>query len=161
MVMAAQKFFQRFFSVFLSFIVVSLLTLCSSCILADDQTEMASQVIKVVSPQLKLFGQQSQLGEGVMIIENVGKLPHTLVAVHSGAAKETVLHQSYLDDSGKPMMQQIRQIDILPKNEKTLTSSGLHIMLINIDQNIKSGNTLPIMLLFKDGSELTVSAKIV
>jgi len=159
--MLIQKFFHRALAFFLSSIIACLFALCSTAALADQQPELASQVVKVVSPQLKLYGQKSQLGEGFMIIENQGKLPHTLVAVHAPAAEETVLHRSFFNEDGKLMMQQIRQIDLPPKDEATLQFGGLHIMLINIDKTIKSGTTIPIEIMFKDGSELTVTAKVV
>jgi copper(I)-binding protein len=125
---------------------------------ANAITEIAAQVVKVQSPEVRSNG--ANAAEGFMTIENTGTQNHILVAAYSPTDAQTMLHKDVVKN-GQLTMKEVSQI-LIPARESThLTFSGLHIMLMGMNQPLPSSGSVPIGLIFDDGSELNVSAKII
>lgn len=83
-----------------------------------------------------------------------------LVGATSNIAKRVELH-THINDNGIMKMRQIKSISIAAHQETKLQPGGLHIMFIGLQKELKEGQTIPMTLKFKDGSqkELTVPVK--
>lgn len=122
--------------------------------------EMASDVISVKSPLIQEKLIHGQTTAVFMELVNNGNLDHELVAATTPAAKLVQLH-STMSHHGDSAMQQISGITINPHKEKNLKPGGLHLMLMNIQKHLIRNQTIPITLIFNDGSWIQVKAKVV
>lgn len=124
---------------------------------ATPGTEIASQVITAKTPEVRLVNTSANAAEGFMALDNTGQLPHILIAAYAPFDQETVLHKTVMRDE-HPFMVQIKQIVIPPKKEEDMAFGGVHIMLENLKQPLTPGTSVPLTLIFEDGSALVVSA---
>lgn len=119
--------------------------------------ELASQVIRVKAPEVIADSHTGTSTEIFMELVNKGNQAHTLIAAVSDAAKQTQLHK-YVRVNNKEVMHQVDSIVIKKKGEKNLKPGGFHIMLMELKDTAKFGSSIPITLVFKDGSTIRVNA---
>ncbi|GIU48713.1 hypothetical protein TUM4249_04650 [Shewanella sp. KT0246] len=79
----------------------------------------------------------------------------TLVSVTTPAAKEAQLH-TLVEENGMVKMRQVEGFDIPSHSTLTLQPSGDHIMLLSLTAPLTMGDTVPLVLTFKDGKTLTI-----
>ena len=72
-----------------------------------------------------------------------------LVAAQSPVAKVAELHEMVMDNNIMKM-RQIPGLDIVPGSTLDLKPGGFHIMLIELKQQLKGGDVVPITLVFED-----------
>ena len=120
-------------------------------------TEVAANVITILNPQAKLDRHYPDSGEIFMDIINKGSTQHELIAAVTPVAKEVQLHQTTIRNH-RSLMQPVKQFKISPHHDKDLQQGGLHIMLVNLNKILNVGDTIPLTLVFNDGSyqQLTV-----
>lgn len=139
-----------------SFFLLAITTMSN----ANATTEIASQVIKVEVPEVKLVASGANAAEGFMTLENKGTQNHVLIAAYSPTDVETQLHKTVMKD-GVPTMEMTKQILIPAKESTYLKFGGTHIMLIGITQPLQPNTNVPINFIFDDGSEITTQAHVV
>ena len=83
----------------------------------------------------------------------------SIVSASSPAAGVVELH-THIHDNGMMKMRRIEKIDIPAKGQTVLKPGGLHIMLINLKNNLKPGQEVSVTLKFSDGSEKTFTAPV-
>jgi hypothetical protein len=94
-----------------------------------------------------------------MVITNAGTTDRKLVKAESPVAKTVELH-SHTNENGVMKMREVKSIDIKANGQAELKPGGYHIMLINIRQALKEGDTVPIALSFDDGSKQQIEAPV-
>lgn len=72
-----------------------------------------------------------------------------LVAAQSPVAKVVELHEMVMDNNVMKM-RQVPGLDIVPGSTLNLKPGGFHIMLIELKQQLKGGDVVPITLVFED-----------
>lgn len=85
--------------------------------------------------------------------------PDTLLSVSSPIAAKVEIHTHILEDG----ILKMRRLDTLPltEGEKVLFEpAGLHLMLIDLKEQLKLGKTFPLTFLFEKAGEIKVEAKI-
>lgn len=94
-----------------------------------------------------------------MTIRNDGRQDDRLVGVTGDAAEFVEIHTSETRD-GVTMMAQIPGIDIPGGDKVVLEKGGLHIMLINLHQDLNEGDTVNVALQFANSDPQTVTAEV-
>jgi len=85
---------------------------------------------------------------------------NALTSVESDVAGAVELHMTMVDDNDVASMMQQAEI-VLPAGEDViLEPGGLHIMLIDVQETLIEGETLPLTLIFADGATVDVDAMI-
>ena len=72
-----------------------------------------------------------------------------LIAATSPAANVVEIHEMVMDDNIMKM-RQIPGLDIVPGRVLALKPGGYHVMLIELKQQLKGGDMVPITLVFED-----------
>ncbi|MCB8746752.1 copper chaperone PCu(A)C [Rhodoferax sp. U2-2l] len=72
-----------------------------------------------------------------------------LVAAQSPVAKVVEIHEMVMDNNVMKM-RQVPGLDIVPGSTLDLKPGGFHIMLIELKQQLKGGDVVPITLVFED-----------
>jgi copper(I)-binding protein len=94
-----------------------------------------------------------------MTIMNHGDSPVALVSASSNAAKVVELH-THVHEDGMMKMRRIDKIDVPAGGSTALEPGGLHVMLIDLTQELKPEDKVAITLEFSDGSSQELEAPV-
>jgi len=81
------------------------------------------------------------------VIRNLGRLPDTLLEASSPQVGRVELHET-VRDTGRMRMQRVERIVIPAQDSVVLRPGGLHIMLYELQQPLRPGDTLQLRLRF-------------
>ncbi len=94
-----------------------------------------------------------------MLIENPTNQALVLVGAESPVVERVEIHLMEHRD-GKMSMRQIEQIEIPAKGDIALEPSGLHLMLIGMQQAAKAGESIELTLRLADGKKKKIQATV-
>jgi copper(I)-binding protein len=96
--------------------------------------------------------------EGVvyLTITNSGT-PDTLTAVSTPVAGMAQVHQT-INDNGVMKMRPVTSLPIGQDKSVSLAPGGYHIMLMNLKQTLKQGDSFPVTLTFAKAGPITATA---
>jgi copper(I)-binding protein len=101
----------------------------------------------------------ARVGGAYLTIENKGASADKLVDASSPAAKVVEIHEMAMD-AGVMKMRPVRGIEIKPGAKAELTPGGYHIMLIDLKQQLKSGDKIPLTLVFEKSGKVDVTVAV-
>ncbi len=112
--------------------------------------------IEVEQPYVREVPPGAMATGSFMTLTNMSDQDIQLVQAKSNAAKKVELH-THVHDNGVMKMRQIPAIKVPADGQAHLKPGGLHIMLIGLQDGIQAGQTIEMTLIFKDGSEKSIS----
>lgn len=92
-----------------------------------------------------------------LVIGNGTATTDTLIGVNSDIAEKTEIHESFEEASDVEGMRPAGNQIIKAGNKLTLEPGGLHIMLMDLKQELKEGDSLAVSLKFSRNGTKTVS----
>jgi copper(I)-binding protein len=119
----------------------------------------ATPDLEVVDPYVRLAPPNAPASGAFMLIRNTANADRKLLRAESPAAKTVELH-THINDNGVMKMREVPQIEIKAHGQTELKPGSYHVMLINLTQPLKEGDTVPISLKFDDGSVQQISAPV-
>lgn len=119
----------------------------------------ADTSLSIVEPYVRLAPPGAQATGAFMLIKNSGTVDRKLVNAESTAAKTVQLH-NHINENGIMKMRQVENIDVKANAQAELKPGSYHIMLIDIKTELKEGDTVPITLIFDDGSKTSIEAPV-
>jgi copper(I)-binding protein len=110
------------------------------------------------------WARPATLGENsaiYLLLQNHTAEDDELVSASTDAAEIVELHESRMVD-GSDMMEMVPQdsIPVPAKGEVELKPGGLHIMLVNLKQDLKVGDKIEVTLRFKSGLEMKLTVPV-
>ena len=120
---------------------------------------LAAQNIVVKAPEIQLMQNSSNSADAFMQLNNKGNHTATLIAANSMTADQTLLQKANERD-GKQTTTKISKITIKPNSSTTLQQNGIQVSLMGLKQTLHKGDSVPILLIFDDGSSMTVKATV-
>jgi copper(I)-binding protein len=127
-------------------------TLPLSLLAAESELTVTDHYVRMVPPGIATSG-------AFMTIKNSGNTDRKLLKVDSPAAKTVELH-THINDNGMMKMRPVKEIDVKAHGQAELKPGGYHVMLIDLKQALKEGETVPLTLTFDDGSTKKINAPI-
>ena len=106
-------------------------------------------------------GAEGQMTGAYFVYTNKLTVPDTLISVESPNAKITQIHESYTTDDGLSGMKEKKQVVIQPNKKLTLKQGGLHLMLMNLNQNLNNSDTVSISLNFSQAGYVLLKLPVV
>jgi len=98
---------------------------------------------------------QGENGALYFEIRNLSSMPDVLTGASSDAAQTVEIHESKL--SGDVMqMDMISTLPLEPYANVAFEPGGLHIMLVNLKEELKLDDEIEVVLLFKNHQDITV-----
>ncbi len=94
-----------------------------------------------------------------MLIRNTGAADK-LIKAESTVAKSTELHTMVMDNGVMKMRPVEGGIDVPANGEVALKPGSFHIMLINVNKELKVGDTVAINLVFEKAGSVTVNTMV-
>lgn len=138
--------------------VLSALCLCSVPTWAGSTAASSDLQISAAHARATVPGQTS--GAAYLDIKNTGKLADQLVRVSTPVAKRAELHIMQMDKD-MMKMREVESINIEPGGTVAMhAGDGYHLMLIDLNKPLKTGDTITLTLEFKRAGKLTVTTKV-
>lgn len=128
-------------------------------ILLWSTSALAKTDITIKSPFARASIPGTSVGVVFMHISNRGVKERLLIEARSNIARHVEIH-SHIEINGVMHMRQIPHIHIKPGETAVLGPGGLHIMLIELYQSLKDGESLQLTLIFNDGHSQTVTVPV-
>jgi len=96
-----------------------------------------------------------------MNIENTGAEDDTLRSVSSNISKSAEIHNTSVDENGVAKMEMLESVPVPARKSVRFEPGGMHIMLIELEKPLKSGDKVDIELVFEKAGRLNVQAEVV
>jgi copper(I)-binding protein len=111
--------------------------------------------IAVEDPFARASAGPAKVGAVFMIVKNSGAAADALVAAESPVAARAELH-THIKDGDVMRMRQVSSIDVPAGGTVSLQPGGLHIMLIDLKEPLRQGETFPLTLTFAKAGTVAV-----
>lgn len=96
-----------------------------------------------------------------MTINNMTDKEYVMIGASSlDTANNVELHKSFVDEKGVSRMSSIDKVVIPANSTVTMDPGGIHIMLMDLKNNLKVGDKISIDLKFEGMDPLTVQAEV-
>lgn len=119
----------------------------------------ASESVAIVDPYVRAVPPGQAVSAAFMQLNNSSDNLHTIIGASSPVSRVAELH-THTKENGMMKMRRVELIEV-PANGKTLLQpGGLHIMLIDLHDQLKLEQKVSITLEFLDGSSKTIEAPV-
>ena len=115
--------------------------------------------IAVEDPFARASAGPVKVGAAFMIVKNSGAAADALVAAESPVAARAELH-THIKDGDVMRMRQVPSIDVPAGGTVSLQPGGLHIMLIDLKEPLRQGETFPLTLTFAKAGKVGVDVPV-
>ncbi|MFP8490069.1 copper chaperone PCu(A)C [Gracilimonas sp. Q87] len=82
--------------------------------------------------------------------------PDTLLGVSSAVAALTQIHETYETEDGMMGMREKKNLSVQPKDTMVFKQGGLHVMLIQLDKNLSTGDSVSVILQLSKAGEIEI-----
>ncbi len=79
----------------------------------------------------------------------------TLISVEADVADMVQVHESYETEGGMMGMREQKKVIIQPGEEIRFRQGGLHVMLMGLNQELQTGDSVAVLLKFAGAGEVT------
>lgn len=101
----------------------------------------------------------AKTGAAYVTVTNKGDAPDKLLGASTPVAGETQLHTT-LNENGVMKMRPLKSIDLKPGASVTLKPGGMHLMLMELRQPLKAGDSFPLALDFEKAGKVETVVKV-
>jgi len=99
-------------------------------------------------------------GAVYFIISNATNTGDTLLNVSTDVASVAEVHMSMMDSNGVMSMQMQEFVSVPAQQEVIFKPGGLHVMLFNLKQDLKVGDTITLTMNFKEAGDVVIDAPV-
>jgi copper(I)-binding protein len=99
-------------------------------------------------------------GAAYFVIENGAATEDALLSTSTDVAEVAEAHMSMVDANGVASMQMQEAVSIPARETVKFKPGGLHIMLINLKQDLKTGDTFTLTLNFKEAGTIVIEVPV-
>lgn len=118
----------------------------------------ATEGIEVRDPWARA-STQGENGAVYFVIVNHNTEADELIGAASDVANAVEIHESKMEGDVM-MMGPVDSVLLEPSTNVEFAAGGLHIMLIGLNQDLKAGDEIEVILKFKNSPDLTVKATV-
>jgi len=93
-------------------------------------------------------------------IENKSEKDDALLSAQASVAELVELHESKMDSNGMMKMQKQDRVNAPQNKRVTFQPGGLHVMLVNLTQDLKVGDRFKLTLTFENAGEIKVDVEV-
>ncbi len=138
------------------FLIVLVVALLSAC--ASQAPAVSQNGVEIYKP-IAMAGKTGEVTGGFMSIKNTGQAADRLLGAACGAAMMTQVHETTMD-GGVMKMREVTAIEIPARGTVELKHGGYHIMLMDLKQDVKAGETTACTLKFENAGEVTLELQV-
>ena len=130
----------------------------------SGQAEMATDEILPEGIQIEEAwarpGMTGGMSAAYFRISNGGAETDYLVSAKSEVAALTEIHESYQADGGMIGMRQVERVEVPSMSSVMFQQGGLHVMFIQLTQDLNAGDTIALTLEFASGETQVVDVPV-
>ncbi|SEQ27020.1 hypothetical protein SAMN04488038_10595 [Solimonas aquatica] len=120
------------------------------------EAAVASQgAISAQAPWVRAAPPGASVTAGYLKLRNDGDQAVQVIAVHSEAAGETMMH-SMATENGLMQMRMLERLEIPAHGSVALAPGGTHLMLMGLKQALSAGDEVTVSFRLDNGQELSV-----
>lgn len=146
-------FLNRLFIPFLFSLI--LCTGCNSEEIDKSEEEAGGNKIELVDGWVRPGG-PGMMSAAYLTVRNRTNAQDTLIGVSSEAAQKTEIHESYKGENGMSAMRPSPNTVVKPGDDLYFQPGGLHVMLINLKEELVTSDSIDIHFEFKRTGTQTV-----
>ncbi|MDX8394509.1 MAG: copper chaperone PCu(A)C [Mariprofundales bacterium] len=135
------------FPVILLVMIVCFITLSSTANASNISIEEANRLV-ITQAYVRAMPPGLDITAAYMTIYNPSKQPITIIELQSPRAKKVEMHEN-ISHNGMTHMQRINSIIIPQNGEISFSSGGKHLMLMGINETLKSGQKIQLTLILQ------------
>jgi hypothetical protein len=94
------------------------------------------------------------------VVENPNSQTDALLTAGSDVAETVELHMTSMSDDDMMIMQHQMSVELPANDETSFEPGGLHVMLINLQRELKDGETIRVTLNFKNAGEMELEVPV-
>lgn len=113
----------------------------------------------ISSPWARTSLKQNTNGAVFMNIKNETPEDDKLIKANANVSKKVELH-THIKEGDIMRMRAVENIDIPANGETALEPGGLHVMLIDLNEDLVEGQQIPLNLTFEKAGEVQVMAEV-
>ena len=113
------------------------------------------------APMLEGDAAKSGTGNGAVYatLVNAGERPDALVSASTDAARAVEVHETY-QEHGMVMMRPVERVVVPAGGTVELKPGGYHLMLFDLKRALAPGQSIRLVLSFRDAGDVAVSASV-
>jgi copper(I)-binding protein len=111
--------------------------------------------VEIERPWIRATAPGVKIAAGYMTIRNKSAQPDRLIGGSSSVAAKLETH-THIKDGEILRMREVKGYDIPAKGSFELKPGGAHLMLVDLKQPLKEGDTVPVTLKFERAGEMKV-----
>ena len=109
--------------------------------------------VEIEKPWMRATPPGANVAAGYMTVRNKSASPERLIGASSPAAARVETHVN-IKDGDILRMRETKALDISPKGKLELKPGGAHLMLIDLKQPLKEGDTVQVTLKFEKAGDI-------
>jgi copper(I)-binding protein len=109
--------------------------------------------VEIEKPWMRATPPGANVAAGYMTVRNKSATPERLVGASSPVAARVETHVN-IKDGDILRMRETKALDISPKGKLELKPGGAHLMLIDLRQPLKEGDTVQVTLKFEKAGDI-------
>jgi copper(I)-binding protein len=125
---------------------------------AADDVKVGS--LQISAPWARATPKGAAVGGGYLRITNTGTAPDRLIGGSTSIAGRLEIHEMSMSGSTMKMRQVSGGVEIKPGQSVELKPGGLHIMFVNLKQQLQQGQHFTAMLQFEKAGKVDVNFSI-
>jgi hypothetical protein len=99
-------------------------------------------------------------GAAYLTLDNTGAEPLRLLAVRTGRAMDSALHEHVHDNGVMRMRPLANGLPLAPHQRVVMAPGGLHVMLMGLHGPLRAGEHFPLTLHFDRGDDVAVDVEV-
>lgn len=99
-------------------------------------------------------------GAVYFVIDNPTGEADSLLRASGDIAQSVELHESVMKDDGTMSMVPQEQVPVAAGSQVAFKPGGLHVMLVNLQQDLAPGDQFPLTLTFQNAGEIEIQATV-
>jgi len=124
------------------------------------QGDSAPGGITVLAAWSRATGPGMSVGAGYMMIANLGAAPDRLLSVSSPIAERVEIHRTSIEDGTVRMRQVADGVTVPARGTVEFSPGGLHLILVQLKQSLRAGQSVPLTLVFERAGAFTASMSV-
>lgn len=123
------------------------------------KSTQAIDAISIINPYIRATPPGQKNTAMYMQLTNLSNVSHDLVKVESSISKMIELH-THTNDNGVMRMGEVPSIPVPAEETTHAKSGGYHVMIMDLEKDLKLGDKFDFTLTFKDGTKQFINAEV-
>ncbi len=141
----------------MKFLASLMMIVCAAMVQADGTPLKITQGVVVSEARVRVPVPGQNLTAAHFYLHNQSDQERLLVAVTSPIAARSELH-NHTEEGGMMRMRRVDSVAIPARGHQRFQPGGYHVMLYELHRRPQTGESVPLLLSFDDGSQLSVDA---